>query len=478
MMHNRSIRKSRWGGWFFEPRAERGPGELRQRTARALGAAILLALAFPSPPAAADELGRITFPDAVKIALENNSALVRAENDALLDRNALSQAEMRFLPDLGLGISGSRNYSRVSAEDGEGARWERSQSLHGSLSSSLVLFDGMENVAALREARLERDAGVLDLDRARQTVVFTVITGYLTLIESAEQLKVREENLAAQEGLESQVRKLYEGGERPVSDLYQQQSNVAAARLSLVDGRRSLALANVDLVQTLQLDPSGEYSFVIPPLPDTLPGGPELVPAEVIEEAFRRRPEVRSQQARLEASEQAERAAAAGRWPTLSLSAGYGTGYSSTGEEDFAGQLEEGQSASVGLSLSLPLWDRFSTKQQIERARVAVDNARLALFDLRQEVAIQVRRALLDWDAAREALVAAEARVRASGRALEAVEERYEAGVATLYEVTLARADYVDAASAQVGARYGLLWQERLLDYYAGDLEIEGGLLP
>ena len=87
-----------------------------------------------------------------------------------------------------------------------------------------------------------------------------------------------------------------------------------------------------------------------------------------------------------------------------------------------------------------------------------------------------MRRAVLDWNSAQEQLLAAEAQVRAAGQALRATQERYAVGGSSLYEVTLSRADWVSATSTLIRARYNLLWQGRLLDYYVGSLDPAGDL--
>ena len=68
---------------------------------------------------------------------------------------------------------------------------------------------------------------------------------------------------------------------------------------------------------------------------------------------------------------------------------------------------------------------------------------------------------------------AAEAQQRAATLALQTSQERYEVGAATLVELTQARAVQVQAASALVSARYNLLFQRTLMDYYVGDLDPE-----
>lgn len=120
----------------------------------------------------------------------------------------------------------------------------------------------------------------------------------------------------------------------------------------------------------------------------------------------------------------------------------------------------------------------MSGARREDRARIERENADPALSDRRQEAALDVRRAHLERDSARERLDAAEARLRAAEKALEFIEQPYAAGAATLYEVISGRADRTVATSASVRARYTLLRQQRFLDYSTGDLDPDGPLAP
>jgi outer membrane protein len=418
--------------------------------------------------AAAQQPQTITFDQAVDLALRQSTAILRAENQLTLDALAVQDAQMRFVPDLRLSTSGSQDLASGGAARAGG------QSANARLSSSVTVFDGFGNVASLRGARLAQEAGDLDLERTRQDVVFSVISGYLTLIEAAEQVKVAQENLAAQTGREADVKVLVDGGSRPIAELYQQQSNVAAARSALVEAERARALADVALVQALRLDPAGSYAFEAPAVAAADTTKPD-VPA-LVAQALARRPDLAALSTRENAAEQSVRAAAAARLPTVSLSAGYGTSYASGTALDVADQLDATRGGSLSLGISIPLFDGLAARRAIERAEVQVDNARLTLDEQRQQVALEVRRAALDHEAAVARLDAAAARVAAAGQALAATEARYDAGVATLFEVTQARADFVDASSTQVRARYSLLFQQRVLDYYTGAIDPDAQL--
>jgi outer membrane protein len=171
--------------------------------------------------------------------------------------------------------------------------------------------------------------------------------------------------------------------------------------------------------------------------------------------------------------------ASAGYWPTLTLSGSYGSSYSSgSSDRDPFQQFDDRRSGTLRFSLGLPLFDRFATSRSVQQAKIGIDNARINLDDRRQTVALEVRRAVLDEQAARESLEAAQAQLRAATQGLAATQQRYEAGASTLYEVTLSRADLVQAQSSRVTASYAVFWQKYVLDYYVGILDPGGALVP
>jgi outer membrane protein len=344
------------------------------------------------------------------------------------------------------------------------------RSLNLGLSSSMTLFDGFGNVASLRQARLTRQASGGDVERARQTVVYDVIQAYLTLIAQQQQVEVQRNDLAAQELQEQQVDFYVRAGKRTIGDLYTQQAATAAARLALLQAQRDYEVGQVGLIRTLQLDPRGDYVFTTPAAGDSVPPESVYELQALLDRAFAQRADLRAAEARLAASRQGVRAAQARFWPSLSLSGSYGSNYSSTAAGSVSNQLDDRRSGSVGLSVSLPLFDRLGSYDQMKQAQIQQDDAQLSLDDLRQEVALEVRRARLDYRTAHATLREARASLRAATQALEAVTERYGAGGATMLELTQARAMQLQAASTEITAHYTALLQQKLLDYYVGGL--------
>jgi outer membrane protein len=438
--------------------------------AAAAQAPALAAQTTPVPAATAVAQPRtITFADAVSTALRQNGALRQAVNAAALDTVSVRQQRMQFMPSVSLNSSTSQSLSPFANRASSGTAGNvASTAVNAGVSTSLVLFNGGANRAQLAQARLVQQAGGQEVERTRQSVVFTVVSNYLELTSSQEQLRVRRETLASEEALLGQIRAFVDAGRRPIADLYQQQAAVAAARLAVVQARNAVEIAEVDLIQTLQLDPRGDYEFQPPPA-GPAQAAPEPL-AALLDRALAGRADLAARQSELAATEQGVRAARAGRLPTVSVSAGYDANLNSSNDGGVFDQFAQRQGGSVQVGVSLPVFDRGAAAAETQRARITQDNARIALQNQQQQVALEVRRAWLDWQAAVEQLAAAQAQVTAAQQSLDATQQRYRANVGTLVELTQARATLAQAQSQLVSARYNLVFQRTLVDYYVGSL--------
>ncbi len=420
---------------------------------------------------AAQQARTITLDDAMKIALRQNGDLRLARNAAAQEMTGVRQARSAFLPNLSFSTSTGQNYGRNFSLDEGRIVNQTTQSFNMGVSSSVTLFNGFQNTSNARSASLSEEASEQSVRRAEQTVAFTVATNFVNLVTQQELLRVQEQNLVAQEAQENQIRQFVDAGTRPISDLYQQQAAVASTRLAVVNAQRALELAKVDIIQALQLDPTGVYEFVAATTTEAADTSATFEIESLLQSALLKRADIAARQLAVDAASVDVKAAQGTRWPTLSLSAGYNTAFSSASDMGFSDQLDQRRGGSLGLSVQLPLFDRNSSSINSQRARIAEENARIALQNQRQQVALEVRRALLDYNAAQQQLAAAEAQERAASLALESTSRRYDVGAATLLEVTQARATMVQAASSLVNARNGLTLQRSVMSYYTGDLE-------
>ncbi len=403
----------------------------------------------------------ITLEEAIRIALEQNPTVMQAQNSARLNELTARQQRNVIFPTVRLNTSTTAPYLT--------ALGQTDPSLNGSVSANIQIGNVYSTLAQLEQARLSVRQGEQSLERSLQTVTYNVITNYIGVVEAQEQVNVQRENLTAVEAQQAQIEAMVQQGRRPISDLYQQQASTASAMLSVVQAERALVVARMNLIRLLQLDPFGDYEFVPPDATPSLTYA-SLDFDQLISAARQQRPDLLQAELQVNSARQGVRIANASRWPSLSLSVGYSSNFNSLNNDPLMDQLDNRRQGSVQLGVSVPLFDPNAGITR-ERARIQEQNARINLENTAQTVETEVRTAYLDLALAEQQLEVAELQLRAAELALETAQARYEVQAATLVELEQARVAHLRAATALVSARYSLLQQSKLLEYYIGSID-------
>ncbi len=430
------------------------------------------------PPAAGAAPLQLTLRQAIRIALEKNPVLRQAANLVESSSISVAQRQANFAPDLGIFLSGTERFDKSLDPDGsrDGRNYETA---NGSLGSNVNLFKGFGDVAALRSAEWELAGGRSTYTRDEQTLVFDTVATYLQALGDRELIRVRSENLEGNRRQLEQVEALYQAGNRPVSDFYQQQAETANAELDLLVAERNYELAGRRLLQTIGLPPTTGIELQAPdlaPLENALVAGQQGPPDLA---ALAQRTDLLAAEQQIRAAGEQVSEAQAGYWPTLDLAANINSDYNSLNPTGgFSRQFfDDNLGAAIGLTLSVPIFDRQLTRNQVAQARIRQDNARLTLLQQQLQAETEFSQAIDDLRTAQQLVGVTAARLTAARQALAAVEERYRVGAATLVELTQARTSFTEADYERVKARYGLIRQGAAVAYYQGNWERMQALL-
>lgn len=445
---------------------------LSMRARHGMLLALLLAVLGPAVPfAQAQEARVITFNEAVRLALERNTTLRQAAATVEQRNVEIERARATFYPSLSVTSNASQSYGRVVDPNDFRVVNQTSEFISADLGTQVNVFNGFRDVAQLKLSRLNEDVASLSYDRARQNTVFRVVATYLDLVEQQEQIRIQQESLTAQQQQLAQIQEFVNVGTRPVSDLYRQEAEVARTELALLNAERAYRLSEGQLIQLLQLDPFGNYRFQTPTVDEAQLRDEAYDLGALLRTAFDQRVDLDARTMALTAAEQSVRLARLSMMPTVNFRAGYGSDWASIRNGSFFEQFDDRRGGSMAFSISVPIFDRFQTRNSVALARVQRQQAQIDLDATRQSVAVEVRQAYLDFQAAEKQLDVAAKQERAAQQALDAAQERYNVGAGTIVELTQARADYVRAASERVNARYNYVFQQKLIDYYAGTLD-------
>jgi outer membrane protein len=320
-------------------------------------------------------------------------------------------------------------------------------------------------------SRLELKATGEDAVRTRQTIIFQTIQDFIQVITAREMIRVEKENLEAQRLLLSQIEDFYKSGKRPVTDFYQQSAQISNAEYQLLNAERNYDVSKLLLMQTLGLQPSMDYEVKDPGIDNLVSDVVQFEKDAALSEAMAKRPDLKAQEALIEAARFGIKAARSGYWPKLSLSASYGTSYSDqVNYLNFSDQLfKSNPSGSIGLSLSIPVFDKFKTRYSIASADISLRNQQLAMEKLHQQVALEVEQAIQDYQTAAKQMDVSARQLKYSKDALESMQERYNVNAATMVELTQTRAQYMQSIYNHIQAKFNLLIRGIAVSFYKGD---------
>ena len=207
---------------------------------------------------------RITLQEAINIALENNFQLKQAENELEIADQDIKSAYADFLPTLNGNIGGQRRTGR-QFNDATGEFGDFTiNGMNAGISSGITLFNGFSNINALRSTEQVKISREESLQRARENIIFNTATRYLQVLLSEQLLQISTKNLETSKEQLEQIKAQVEVGSLPIVNLYDQESVVAGNEFTVTQDENNVTLNELLLIRQLQIDPLGDYEFVIP----------------------------------------------------------------------------------------------------------------------------------------------------------------------------------------------------------------------
>jgi outer membrane protein len=300
-----------------------------------------------------------------------------------------------------------------------------------------------------------------------------VAQAYVQILYDYEMSEVAHRQIEIDSMQVARLQAFVDNGKASEAELSQQKATLANSRLTATQADNNTRLAILTLTQLLELPSPEGFAVVRPQLPAGLSFSDVsvLTPDVIYAEALGVKPEIASQQLRLKGTEYSIKIARAGYYPTLSLSGGLGTNYYTTSGYDsdpFGRQLKNNFSQYIGLNLSVPIFNRFQTRNRIRSARIEYDTQQLqldytkkTLYKDIQQVYYNALNALSKERSSQEA-------VNSSKDAFTLMQAKYENGKANITEFNESKNNYLKSESDLVQARYENLYQQALLEFYRG----------
>ena len=185
--------------------------------------------------------------------------------------------------------------------------------------------------------------------------------------------------------------------------------------------------------------------------------------------ALENRPEIQSSRLSIESSELAISSARAGYKPTVSLTAGIGTSNSSGQHTDFFEQVKTNMSNSIGVTVSMPLFDNLQARTNIRKAKYSLQNNELALQEQQKKLYSTVEQYWLNATTSQQQYLYAKANVKSMQESYDLVSEQFNLGLKNIVELTTGKNNLLQAQQQLLQTKYTALLNEAMLNFYAGE---------
>jgi outer membrane protein len=449
----------------------------------------------------------------VSYAFENNIQIKLNEMDVKSNEVALQQSEFNRLPSVSGQVTHNYNWGRSFDVFTNSPIIDRVQNNNFGLFGSVTLFSGFQLKNTILQNQVNLEVSKLAVEQQKNDIALLVANAYLQILFNKELLEASKISYQSIQERIVLLEKQIQGGTQAASNMYDLQSQKATTELQIITRENSLATSYLRLKQLLQLPESSTFEIEYPTLPE--PTENLVMPStdEIFKQAEALQPSIKRADKSIESAKIGEDIAKAGFMPTLTLSGGLSSLYSSSQDKriidrisrtdlppittqsigyfeqggirtnvlrdfyqeelvvenvSFFKQLDEGFNKRIGLTLNIPIFNRFQTNTNISNARILQERNKLNAQSARVTLRQNIEQAYIDVIAASKSYYSTKNQVNVLEEQVKVNKQRMDLGVGNVTEYRLAENNLLGAKFDLSRAKFDYLFKSKILDFYMG----------
>ena len=337
-----------------------------------------------------------------------------------------------------------------------------------SLRSSMTLYNGGKLRNNIKSSKLQEQVQQYSVEEEIDNIETSITESFLQILYAQESVKINEETVALSKLQCERGKALLEAGSISQSDYAQLESQYSSDKYQLVLSQTTLEgniqtlkqLLEMDMTETLSIStPILEAHNVLTPLP-----GKE----EVYQSALNFIPSIQSGKLGIDIAKLEHKNAKAGYYPTLDLSASVGTGHISGSDSNFGQQMKNKLNESIGLTLSIPIFNNRENKSAVEKAKLQISEAELEYLNAQKELQKTIEDIYLDATSSQAQYAAAIEQVKASKTSYNLAQEQFNLGMKNTVELLTEKNNFLSAQQEMLQAKYMAILNAQLLRFYQG----------
>lgn len=413
-----------------------------------------------------------TLDDCIQYAQEHNLQIQQAKNSAESAKVDVKQYREALFPSLTFNSQQGLNFQKVESQNMGSFDTEATNPTYNgsySLQTNLTLYNGGANWRQFEQSRIAEQAQQLEVEKTTNNIQVQLIQAYYQILYAQESVTTNAEIVAAAERELERAKARQQVGKVSQVEVTQMQSQLEQNRYQLVQAQNTVAANILTLKQLLQLSPDTEFDvdFRSFSSDDVLTLLPTVAEAE--ERTLANLPNLKAAELQVKSSEMQVKIAKGSYYPTVSLNAGVSTSSSNAFSGEFGSQIKNHLNGSLGLSVSVPIYDRRQTRSQVDKARIQLSNQQIELENTRIDLQNKVSTLHLDIEAAqaryRSALISEES----ARQTFEIMDERYGVGLESMLDLLTEKNNYLKARQETLQSKFTALLNLEVLKFYMGE---------
>jgi outer membrane protein len=439
----------------------------------------------------------------VDYALAHNISIKQVELSMQSSKIGKDQSIANFFPSIN-GNAGQNYYFGRSIDPTTNQyTTNQVQSNNFSLSASMPIFDGLQLQNTLKQSNLNYMASQYDLKKIKNDISLNVVTFYLQVLYNQELVKTTEEEVNATKLQRDRTQRMFDVGALAKGSLLDMEAQLSTDEVRLVNAKSQLAQSLLSLTQLLELDTVKDFSIAQPVIDIPSNAAQENNVEAVYSTALKTQPDIKSSEYKVMGAQKGVSIAKGGRYPRLSVGGSVSSNYSSVQEDlvdyiygaprqigytidtvpvyslypeatpvlekkSFGKQFDDNISQSVGFNLSVPVFNGWSTRSNIKRSKINLQQSQLNHESTKKSLYKSVQQAVLDADAAYNRYGANLKSVEALTEAKNYNEQKFNVGLISTYDFLLSKNNLAKSQADLLQAKYDYIFRLKVLDFYMG----------
>ena len=413
-----------------------------------------------------------TLVECVEYAIQNNITVEQFELDLENARIDKSDALGNFLPTLSGSATVSERSGLVVDPQTNIITSATILNVSPSLTSNMTVFDGLRNVHRASRAKINEIANQYRLEDLKDDIRLRVANAYLQVLSNKEALKVAQAQYKVTEQDLLRTRELVESGVVPKGDLLEIEATAANQEQQIVNNEALVLISRIGLAQLLLITDYENFdiadeSFDVP-FSDILDNSAKVI----FDKALTFRNDIKLSEANVQLAEKDLQIARGAALPTLGAFLNYSSFYTENSVTpnilDFQTQLENNDGISYGLSLNVPVFNGFSTRNSIKRNKINVLRTKLQFEQDKLDLENTINQAYVDVTTFRKSYEAAQKTLDARKLAYDYAKERFDVGLMNAFEFGQAQARLDNAYATVIRTKYDYIFRLKILEFYFG----------